>query len=31
VTELARAAGFRLSDVVDMPSNNFSVVFRREG
>lgn len=31
VTELARAAGFRLGDVVDMPSNNFSVVFRREG
>jgi SAM-dependent methyltransferase len=31
VTELARAAGFRLGEVVDMPSNNFSVVFRREG
>ena len=31
VAELARAAGFRLSGVVDMPSNNFSVVFRREG
>jgi len=31
VAELARAAGFHLSDVVDRPSNNFSVVFRREG
>jgi len=31
VVELAGAAGFRLDDVVDMPSNNFSVVFRREG
>jgi len=31
VVELARAAGFRLGEVVDMPANNFSVVFRREG
>ena len=30
VVELARSAGFRLGDVVDMPANNFSVVFRRE-
>jgi len=30
VVELARAAGFRLGDVVEMPANNFSVVFRRE-
>jgi SAM-dependent methyltransferase len=30
VADLARAAGLRLSEVVDMPSNNFSVVFRRE-
>jgi SAM-dependent methyltransferase len=30
VVDLARAAGLRLSEVVDMPSNNFSVVFRRE-
>lgn len=30
VVELARAAGFRLGDIVDMPANNFSVVFRRE-
>jgi len=31
VVELARVAGFRLGDVVDMPANNFSVVFRRDG
>jgi hypothetical protein len=31
VVELAGAAGFRLGDVVDMPGNNFSVVFRSEG
>jgi SAM-dependent methyltransferase len=30
VVELANATGLRLSEVIDMPANNFSVVFRRE-
>lgn len=29
VVELAGAAGFKLAEVVDMPANNFSVVFRK--
>jgi len=31
VVELAGAAGFRLGEVIDMPANNLSVVFQREG
>ena len=30
VVELAGAAGLALSEVVDMPANNFSVVFRKQ-
>ena len=29
VAELAGKAGFELAEIVDMPANNFSVVFRR--
>jgi SAM-dependent methyltransferase len=31
VVELAGAAGFELAEVVEMPANNFSVVFRKRG
>jgi hypothetical protein len=31
VTALASAASLRLDDIVEMPANNLSVVFRREG
>ena len=31
VSEVAARAGFALAEIVDMPANNFSVVFRREG
>lgn len=31
VVELAGGAGFALVEVIDMPANNFSVVFRRRG
>jgi len=31
VSELALARGFVLSEIVEMPANNFSLVFKREG
>ena len=31
VSEFAARAGFVLAEIVDMPANNFSLVFRREG
>jgi hypothetical protein len=31
VTEVALAVGFALEALVDMPANNFSLVFRRQG
>lgn len=31
VSEVAKANGFALAEVVEMPANNLSVVFRREG
>jgi hypothetical protein len=29
VSDVAAAAGFELAEVVDMPANNFSLVFKR--
>jgi len=31
VSEAAASSGFALAEIVDMPANNFSLVFRREG
>jgi len=31
VSEVAARAGFVLAEIVDMPANNYSLVFRREG
>ena len=31
VSEVAARAGFGLAEIVEMPANNFSLVFRREG
>jgi SAM-dependent methyltransferase len=31
VTEVALARGFVLPDIIEMPANNFSLVFKREG
>ena len=31
VSEVAARAGFTLAEIADMPANNFSLVFRREG
>lgn len=31
VSEVALARGFELSEIVEMPANNFSLVFKREG